>query len=628
MSEVSKRQRRPAEGEKDDLEEGHKNAAASHSIDLEAFAQRFSQIPVVVAYVFSFLSLHLVAALPRRLWRHVGCQITQLVVGAYDTAERRFWCGLSFSDAFEWGRQLTRLESIIVEYPRGLFIQRSTPAGRPYGCDSRTLPQMSDKAVTALVEGHSEGQPSRPTIGQLHYSEGKTVTISEDEYRYIRAEREQCATLPLDPALTLTSITSITGIPTLCPGRGRHWQLPSLERVQIEGPVGAQMLGEVVATSRCLKQLQVECTPDVMADSLRCIPVTADGKSGPLSQLEDIGTLKVFTWRAAGLERLQAVLVDRGCRAIKELSVDLGEAEIDGNMFKTLSAIDTFTRTVCVSPGIPVDIKVNGRFNLSLVCEVPTRPAPSFFVQKHIQQLAAKSLRASFSLRPRHLTTPLDTPSTAAIALAECLTFPEVRDVVITKSHDWGPDADAEQPDPVMIDSMANNAFPAASSLSVHTCKGHVIARRLLSKMPAVRRIELTHPTEEQAVNVLQTVGGERELEYFHATWVKGVGVGGVTWGDMTDQLPAIERLFTTIEAPEDLGDGDAAGEFGITCVKTLLKFRGLKGLDFRSEPSDAFKRLVDERTNGNAIDGLEGRYDISWRGNQRDFLTLKRLDT
>ncbi|CEL91720.1 unnamed protein product [Vitrella brassicaformis CCMP3155] len=61
--------------------------SASHSVDVGAFAQRFSQIPVIIGCVFSFLSLHLVAALPQRLWRHVCAQITHLVMDTYNTAE-------------------------------------------------------------------------------------------------------------------------------------------------------------------------------------------------------------------------------------------------------------------------------------------------------------------------------------------------------------------------------------------------------------------------------------------------------------------------------------------------------------------------------------------------------------
>ncbi|CEM38510.1 unnamed protein product [Vitrella brassicaformis CCMP3155] len=166
-----------AEGEGNDLEgqqqlQQQQQVAPSkvtHRIDLEAFAQRFSQIPVVVAYVFSFLSLHWVAALPQRLWRPVGSQITHLVMNAYDTAERRFWCGLSFGDAFEWGRRLTRLRSIVVKYPTGLRFPSGTPDGR--------------KIATALVEGHIEGQraAAAAATGQQARSTLKSLEFSSSE---------------------------------------------------------------------------------------------------------------------------------------------------------------------------------------------------------------------------------------------------------------------------------------------------------------------------------------------------------------------------------------------------------------------------------------------------------------
>ncbi|CEM13088.1 unnamed protein product [Vitrella brassicaformis CCMP3155] len=654
MSEGVEAGRRAAGGEVDDLMDTdgqqQQQATASqttHSLDLEAFAQRFSQIPVVVAYVFSFLSLHLVAALPQRLWGHVGCQITQLVMDTHDTAERRFWYGLSFADAFEWGRRLTRLITIVVKLPS----------------EFRILSLVIEKTVTALVEGHSEGrrgaaatatgQQGPTTLESIDISKCSkwTITIDEDENRVIRAaEREALEALPppLNPPPTLTSLRSITGIPFgiyefSYPGRGRHWQLPSLEMVQVVGRVGSwvfggpgvgsEMLGGLVATSRRLKQLQVECLPNTMAGSLMRFPTAAACQPGPLSQLEDIGTLSLSSWEAAGLGDLQEVHVDRGCRSIKKLSIELDEYCIDRSIFETLSAIETFTRAVCVSPDIPDINKINC-FELSLLCEVPTRPEPSPFVQRHIQQMTATAHIVSFTIRPHHLTTPLDTPIPAAVALAQCLTFSKATVVNVVDQDDdleyddWEPDADADQPDPVVIDSMSHNAFPAASRLRCSSRKGLAIGRRLVTKMPAVKNIDLLGRTEEQAVEVLQALGRERELECFNAECVTDVGEGGLTWGDMADQLPTIKRLVVGVEVPEDLGDGDAAGEFGIACVRSLLKIRCIEVLKFQPVPSHAFKRLVEERTQGDTIEGLEGWYDISFGGYLGDSLTLKRLGT
>ncbi|CEL96705.1 unnamed protein product [Vitrella brassicaformis CCMP3155] len=205
---VAKRQRRVSRDEETSSQEAmtdgqhqqQQQATASHtahSIDLEAFAQCFSQVPVVVAYVFSFVSLHLVAALPQRLWRHVGCQITQLVMDTYDTAERHFWCGLSFADAFEWGRRLTRLRSIVVKYPPGLRIPKGIPERRHDDDLDIPLPLMRDKIVTALVEGHSDGrrataatasgQQASTTLESIEISEGEeTIIFDEVEGRDIR----------------------------------------------------------------------------------------------------------------------------------------------------------------------------------------------------------------------------------------------------------------------------------------------------------------------------------------------------------------------------------------------------------------------------------------------------------
>ncbi|CEL91699.1 unnamed protein product [Vitrella brassicaformis CCMP3155] len=614
MSESApKRQRRAAEAEEDELKDGHdeammdtdspqqQQATPSHTIDLEAFAQQFRQIPVVVAYVFSFLSLHLVAALPQRLWRHVGCQITRLVMDTHDTAERRFWCGLSFSDAFEWGQWLTRLKSIVNRYPFALLIPGGTPVRR-YARETHSLPYMRDKIVTALVEGHSEGrraaaatatgQQAGSTLESIEFSKfDSSVTVDEAEGRTFRAAEQRSASLPppIDPPPTLASLTSLTGLTGLCVGNGRHWQLPSLETVQIDGTVRRESLGELVATSRRLKELQVGCHPNVMTGMLAQIPKAAAGQPGPLSQLEDIGTLSMHA-SAAGLQRLQAVLVDRGCRSIKKLSVTLEDYRIDSRIFETLQAMEALTRTVCVRPDIPVGIRTRQDFELSLLCEVPTRPEPSPFVQKRLQQLAAASQRPCFTICSHRLTTtgPLDTASPAARSLAHCLTFPKAERVMI--NGDLEPDAD--ESDPVVLDSMPPNAFPAASLLCSYSNKGLAISRRLVTKMPVVKSIFLHRPTE-QAVAVLQALGGERELKSFHADFVKA--------GHLRTELP------------EDLGDGDAAGEFGIACVRSLLKIRGIKKLTFYPLASASFARLVEERTHGDTIEGIEGRYVIGW---------------
>ncbi|CEM39418.1 unnamed protein product [Vitrella brassicaformis CCMP3155] len=558
--------------------------------------------------------------------------------------------------------------------PPGLYIPRGIP-GRTY--DYMPLSRLViKKIITALVEGHSDGRRAAAataagrqaptTLESIDISDGESpIIIDEAEGRVILAATEQSTdpSLPprLDPPPTLTSLRSITGIPAgyelSCPGHGRHWQLPSLETVQVSRSLETvevreivwkdEVLGELVGTLRRLKELHVKCHPDVMAKSLAQIPVAAAGQSGPLSQLEDVGTFQISRGDLLdkdlreGFHRLQAVLVDRGCRSIKKLKVTFEEYWTDSSIFAHLSAIEAFSRTVCVSPDIPVDIEIDGHFDLSLLCDTPTSPEPSPFVQRHIQQLAVEASGARFLIRPHHLTTPLDTPSPAAIALAQSLTFPNVKDVgVVDMWDDWEPDDDgeldvyagdeldddADQPDPLVLDSIPDNAFPAISSLSVHS-KGLAIGRRLVTKMPAVKRIELwMHPTEEQAVGMLQAVGGDRSLEYFEARKVTGVGEGGLTLGDMADQLPTIERLDVSVKVPHDLGVGDAAGEFGIVCVKSLLKIRGIKELKFQLIPNEAFRRLVDERTDGDAIEKPEGWFLTEWRGFWRNFLTLQAL--
>uniref|UniRef100_A0A7S1JQ32 Uncharacterized protein n=1 Tax=Vitrella brassicaformis TaxID=1169539 RepID=A0A7S1JQ32_9ALVE len=122
---------------------------------------------------------------------------------------------------------------------------------------------------------------------------------------------------------------------------------------------------------------------------------------------------------------------------------------------------------------------------------------------------------------------------------------------------------------------------------------------------------------EADAVRVLEAVGADRHLDLFRvddSCFVTGVGEGGVTWGERTDELPSMEKLELSVEVPEHLADSDAAGEFGITCVRSLLKIRGLKELALEPRPWSAFARLVQERRHGDSIEGVPGRFVIGWR--------------
>ncbi|CEL93119.1 unnamed protein product [Vitrella brassicaformis CCMP3155] len=375
-------------------------------------------------------------------------------------------------------------------------------------------------------------------------SDDVTVTMLDEKKirRRIKGWTDRKSSRPPPTLTSLTSITTVTGLST---GQGRHWQVPSLERVHIKRPrswgisggwVEQETLGGLVASSRCLKQLQVECTAEAMAESLRCIPVAAAGQPGHLVQLEEIGTLSVLS-----------------------------------------ASAETATSTLafCVrSPPAPPPHSSCRSTSSSWPPEPSGRPLA--FVP---------------AICPALWTHPAPLPAFS-------------RNVVITGPHDWGPDADAEEPDPVVLDSMPENAFPAASSLFLYTCKGHVIARRLLTKMPVVRRIQLFcrhNSTEEQTVGVLQTVGGEGQLEYFDVRTLTGVGEGGLGWGDIADKLPTISALLIIVQVPEALRGSDAAGEFGIACVKSLLKIRGINRLHFGLDQAGGYslKRLVEERTNG-----------------------------
>jgi len=414
------------------------------------FAQRFIQIPAVIGCVFSFLSIHLAAELPRRLWKHVGSHILNLVVDTYDTAERRFWCGLTglaFADALALGRLLTQLRSIVFIYPRNSRVNPRKPfpdfpdrrrgywatRGNWWGFISplshahdepfhKAVLSAGTDIIAVLVEGHCEeqraaavapGPPARGTLESIEFIKGgRTLVIEEDEYDELTSIRRQAAAdglpAPLDPPPSLDALSTIKGIGHHDFYRhDRHWQLPSL---------------------RCLKDLR--CTPNSLAGSLARISVAEAGQAGPLAQLEDIGVLDMRDprngddgilaygkWKE-GLDGLKTVLDDRGCHSLKNVSVRFESMSFDTDFLAALSAIETFKQTVCVcAADIPVHIKIPV-FDLSVLCDVglSTRPEPepSPAVERRIQQMAADTPWAAFFVAPHHLTTPLDTPSPAA----------------------------------------------------------------------------------------------------------------------------------------------------------------------------------------------------------------------
>jgi len=204
------------EEEEEDLQDGPQENTASHTVDMRAFAHRFSSIPVLIGCVFSFLPLHLLAQLPQGLCRRVSSQITRLVIDTYGRAERLFWCRLPFADAFAWGRRLTQLIAIVIRFPQ--------PSGLPYVTGEAYAKDLIDKVagnVIVLVEGHCEGpsagaaaaaagQSPHSTLESIEFNEIDLSTrfIDSDEYREVRAIGQQAAAFPRPSTLPPPSTPS------------------------------------------------------------------------------------------------------------------------------------------------------------------------------------------------------------------------------------------------------------------------------------------------------------------------------------------------------------------------------------------------------------------------------------
>jgi len=89
------------------------------------------------------------------------------------------------------------------------------------------------------------------------------------------------------------------------------------------------------------------------------------------------------------------------------------------------------------------------------------------------------------------------------------MTFLKAEQVQVFKHDggDWHPDAQAEPPNPAVVDQLPDGAFPAASQLYICWREGHVVGKKLASRMPALREIEVREAMEADAVGVLEAVG-------------------------------------------------------------------------------------------------------------------------
>ncbi|CEM33089.1 unnamed protein product [Vitrella brassicaformis CCMP3155] len=451
-----------------------------------------------------------------------------------------------------------------------------------------------------MVEGHiAARRAAKMEGGTLH-----TITI--EGIQLTRKERETVTRThpplpPLaDPPPALPALTNIVGLMPVHQGLAdRRWRVPSLAVVQQEG-WDADTLGRFISTSSSLRRVFVGGSSSFdeggWAGVFEGIPETPPGQQGgPLSQLEAIGTIKIRgnSTDQLGVERLQAVLLARGCRrSLQRLDVSCDLFDAGRRTFPVLLAVDRLATECCrqdapvtfTSPGSPVCTYFD--LNMFHHSEIPTHPSP--WLKSVIQQLARQVTQVQYSLTQDDLTDDLRNPSESAIDIANTLTFDEAGSVEVRNAYDFDPPANADSPHPSIIAHLPQQPFPKATHLWIGSRLGGAAGRLLAAKMP------------DKVGGVDTRWGGEDEL----------VGAAG--------GLPKIKDLWIIMKLPDGAGEEDVGSHVYARLSSLIDHVRGLQHVRLDVDPTTPQQHdsILDSLPEGTNIRGFTiTRVDLLTRG-------------
>ncbi|CEL99399.1 unnamed protein product [Vitrella brassicaformis CCMP3155] len=531
--------------------------------------------PGLISIVMAFLPINLLIQLqlPPLMWQHAARKQHHLTISAADDHERSFWQRITIDVVKEWATHLRQLTSMILRHPV-------------------RFPMWCFDVFVAIIEGHIAGRRAANIQGgTLH-----TITIKKG-VRLTGTARQSVARTnpplpaPLDPFPTLNALETIEGLTREHRQLAdRHCLVPSLATVRQEGWwADGYLLGRLITSSRSLRCVDGSLDGEGWADVLERIPAAPAGqlKGGLLAQLESIGTIVVNDAEhdeddLAGIERLQEVLVARGCRrSLKQLHVALFAACIDRHSIPILLALDRLV-TRCCRADAPLTLTtalVRSGFDLSIFCDnnFPSHPSPS--LKTMIQQLAQQATSVAYTFTQDGLTDPHTSPSPSAIEMAKTLSFDKATEVVVEDAPGFHLPATTPPPHPAIITHM--QPFPKASGLEVWSkLSGAAAARLFASKMPKeLTSVHIGFMSGGERLGVLTALGRDRK-------------VGTVKMGDIgvdqleqllvgaADGLPTIGRLDFALTLPDGVEDAGSFVRARLSSV--VLCIRGLRHVELR----------------------------------------------
>ncbi|CEM01988.1 unnamed protein product [Vitrella brassicaformis CCMP3155] len=553
--------------------------------------------PGLLSSVMAFLPFHLLIQLqlPPLTWQLAARKQHHLTISAADEDERSFWQAETTTTDLvtEWATYLRQVTSITLRCPT-------------------CFPRWCLDVFVAMIEGHVAGRRAANiqdgTLKTITIREGAQLTIKE---RQIVARTDPPLPDLLDPPPLLDALTTIEYLTSGHQGMAdRGWVMPSLTVLRQRG-WDPDRLGRFISSSGSLQHVDGAFRGDEWARLFGHIPQAPAGQQvGPLAKLERIGFIRPDEHRE-GIDRLQAVLVARGCRrSLKLLHVQFDFFyEIGRPTLPLLLALNGLV-TTCCRPNVRLSFyATDPTFGRSLFHHVdfPTRPSPS--VKTMIQQLAQQATSVGYIFTQDDLTDNLDSPSQAAIDTAKTLSFDKAETVEVKNAAGFHPPANTPSPHPTIIDHLKpfQNVFQRAPTLSVRSNLGGAAARLLADKMPEkVREVDIREVSGgEEMVGVLRALGRGRE--------VREVLMRSVVFDQLDQQLgqaagrlPTIESLYFKLTLPDDVEDVGSLVRARLSSAIPHVK--GLQRVDLLFPDHVPAKQLASIETSlpdGGSIEGF-----------------------
>ncbi|CEL91920.1 unnamed protein product [Vitrella brassicaformis CCMP3155] len=553
--------------------------------------------------VFSFFTPRELSALSTlcKQWPQVRKaalhQQTHIAIDSSTEGDRHFWESMTPDEAFQLGKRLINLTALTLVQPR---------RDRLWCLNT----------MMSIVEGHAAGRREAcDKEGQPHMAKGCLETIHFTPSN------------PYFTPPTLHALRAVTGAVrqhSVLADRG--WKMPALERVGQQG-WDAITLGRFVSSSSCLKRVEgLWGSWGQLATVFEHFPVASAGQPGPLRHLQTIGGIERRDGESpeqylAGVTRLQDVLMSRGCRkSLTSFDVKIPSFE-DHDSLSALLAVDGFINTCCTSPDVPLDVTVLGGtdFDLSLLYADAFPPSPSPFIKTAIQEAARQTMYVDYNISQHDLTHPIDSPSQAAVDIAQSLSFDNVWRVLVHNAPGFVPPPGSPSPAPAIINHLQH--FPTARYLCVWSSVGVGAGRWLAQKMPMeVRRVQFDGAVSaEDRSGVLEALGAGRvvdDVQVGRQAVTVSLTQGGAFDGWGSDA--SVRNIDMYLSVPQGLAHADAA-ELVRDGLSSLLDaaVRGLRCVmlwlpDEPGDLGDAIRALLPNgtRVGGFTINTLDTEYD------------------